>query len=170
MRASENQSTQPDLIEGLAKVVKVLGPTAWLEPEQTASCGSCSASSACGAKGMGTLASRIESRAFTLDNEVGLLVGERVVVGVREGSLVKGALIAYGLPLTTMWIVAATVQALYDHDGITMVAMFASLAIGLGFARLMAARLFAQGRTRLHFLRRVSVGSAGLPWPVRSDR
>ena len=157
------------MVEGRARVVKVLDSIAWLEPEQTASCGGCAASSTCGAKGMGTLASRIEARAFTLPNAMGLVVGDQVVIGIREGSLVKGALIAYALPVVTLLFAGAVAQSSFHSDGVTMLAMFIGLTVGLDLARRLAKRLFTQGRTSLHFLRRVGTESTSLPWPTRSD-
>ncbi len=152
--------TNPDgadsaiLLEGVAKVVRVHGPVAWLEPEQSASCGSCAASSTCGAKGYGTLASRIEARAFTLPNTDDFRAGDRVVVGIAQGSLVRGALLAYGLPLLCAWVGAAVAQSAFGRDIVTMVAMFGGLASGLVLAGKVAGRMFAQGKTRLKYLHR----------------
>jgi sigma-E factor negative regulatory protein RseC len=77
---------EPPLVEGIAHVVAVEGDRVWLEPEpeQTSSCGGCGSASLCGAKGIGTLASRLEKRRFQISNREGLAVGDRVVVGVRE--------------------------------------------------------------------------------------
>ena len=74
-------------IEGIARVVHVEDGIAWLEPEQTTSCGSCASAAACGAgaTGIGTVARRLEQRRFALGDAAmpALRVGERIVVGVE---------------------------------------------------------------------------------------
>ena len=144
----------PVLVEGFAHVVAVEGGTAWLEPEQTSSCGACSSASACGAKGIGTLASRLEARRFSLPNLDGLRVGERVVVGVSEKALVKASLTAYAMPLATTLFCGAMAQWVADSDLVTMAAMVAGLGLGLFGARLNAGRLNAHGELSPHYLRR----------------
>jgi sigma-E factor negative regulatory protein RseC len=148
----------PAMVEGFATVVAVDGAVAWLEPEQTSSCGSCASSSACGAKGIGTAASRLEARRFQLDNHAGLVVGERVVVGIRENALVKASLTAYAIPLAVMLGAGVMAQWAADTDGVTMAAMVTGLLLGLGMARLNASRLSSRGDLAPRFLRRANVG------------
>lgn len=149
----------PAMIEGIARVVAVDGHTAWLEPEQTTSCGSCASSGACGAKGMGTTASRLEARRFPLDNsEAGLFVGERVVVGVGQTALVKAALVAYALPLVSALAAGGVAQGSAGSDGMTMLAMAVGLGAGLVVARLLAKRLSSRGEIAPRLLRRARLG------------
>ena len=147
----------PALVEGYAYVVAIEGETAWLEPEQTTSCGGCASASACGAKGIGTLADRLEARRFSLPNRDGLRVGERVVVGVSEKALVKASLTAYAIPLGAMLFSGAMAQWAAGSDLVTMLAMFGGLALGLLGARLNAGRLNAHGELSPHYLRRADV-------------
>lgn len=144
----------PTLVEGFAQVVALEGSVAWLEPEQTTSCGGCAASGACGAKGVGTLASRLEARRFPLENRAGLRVGERVVVGISEKALVKASLAAYAVPLATMLVCAGVAQWLAGSDVVTMASMAGGLVLGLGGARLGAAMLSSRGELAPRFLRR----------------
>lgn len=144
----------PPLVEGFAFVVAIEGETAWLEPEQTTSCGGCASASACGAKGIGTLAERLEARRFSLPNRDGLRVGERVVVGVSEKALVKASLTAFAIPLAAMLFCGAMAQWAAGNDLVTMVAMLGGLALGLLGARLNAKRLNARGELSPHYLRR----------------
>ena len=155
----------PPLVEAIARVVAVSEVRVWLEPEQTSSCGSCATSGSCGAKGMGTTASRLEARRFTLAQpDEPLRVGDRVVVGVPENALVKAALTAYGLPLVLM--LGAGVLAAgqgTNSDGFALIAMVAGLALGLVLARRRAKRLSAQGVLAPRYLRRAdSTGSCSL--------
>jgi len=150
----------PTMVEGIAQVVEVDGKLAWLVPEQTTSCGGCASASACGAKGIGTTASRLELRRFQLVNDAGLRVGERVVVGIRENALLRASITAYVIPLATLLATGALAQWAAGSDVVTMAAMFAGLALGLGFSRLGADRLLLRGDLAPRFLRRASAGEA----------
>jgi hypothetical protein len=94
-----------ELVEGLARVVEIKGDVAWLEPEQTTTCGGCAASGACGAKDMGTVASRVATRRFPLIDHPGLQVGERILVGVP------------GDPLRWRWPRAVGLRTRRDNPG-----------------------------------------------------
>lgn len=151
----------PDMMEGIANVVAVDGSVVWLEPEQTGSCGSCASSGACSAKGIGTVASRLEVRRFPLASHPGLKVGDRIVVGVREDALIQASMTVYALPLATMFAAGFLAQWAYGSDGVTIVASFAGLGVGFAFARLRARRLSAGGQMAPRFLRRASLGETG---------
>ncbi|HNH35894.1 MAG TPA: SoxR reducing system RseC family protein, partial [Rhodocyclaceae bacterium] len=109
-------------VEGIARVVRVDGGMAWLEPEQTTSCGHCASSSSCGAKGIGTVGARLEARRFPLDNDDALRVGERIVVGVDDRSLLKAAALAYGLPLAAALLAGGIADGVWADDPVSMAA------------------------------------------------
>jgi sigma-E factor negative regulatory protein RseC len=148
-------------VEGIARVVGVEGAVAWLEPEQTTSCGSCASAASCGAGagegGIGTTANRIAARRFALANADGLRVGERVVVGVAERALIRAALTAYGLPLATALAAGGVAESAWGSDLATMAAMAGGLLLGLLLARLAAGRLSTRGELAPRFLRRATV-------------
>ena len=148
----------PTMVEGIAQVVAVEGNVAWLVPEVGSSCGGCASAAACGSKGIGTTASRLEARRFHLVNDAGLRVGERVVVGIRENTLLKASLTAYAIPLTTLLLSGALAQWAIGSDVVTMAAMIAGLALGLVFARMGAGRLLLRGDLAPRFIRRASMG------------
>ncbi len=147
-------------VEGIARVVDVEGATAWLEPEQTTSCGSCASAASCGAgaTGIGTVASRIAARRFALDNADGLRIGERVVIGVAERALIRAALTAYALPLATALTAGGIAESAWGSDLATMAAMAGGLLLGLLLARRVARRLLLRGELAPHFLRRARPG------------
>lgn len=161
MRTSSDNTMDlvvPGMMEGIANVVAVEDSVAWLEPEQTGSCGACASSGACGAKGMGTVASRLEVRRFPLATHPGLKVGDRVVVGVHEDSLIQASMTVYALPLATLFAAGFLAQWAYGSDGVTIAACFAGLGAGFLFARLRARRLSAGGQMAPRFLRRARPG------------
>lgn len=151
---STTDFSAPMMVEGIAHVVEVDGKLAWLVPDQATSCGSCASAAACGAKGVGTTASRLEVRRFQLVNDIGLRVGERVVVGIRENALLKASITAYVIPLATLLITGALAQWKFGNELITMAALVFGLVIGLGISRLEAGRLHNRGDLAPLFLRR----------------
>jgi sigma-E factor negative regulatory protein RseC len=162
---SEDRATSDDgdprrscLVEGIARVIAVESGLAWLEPEQTTTCGGCASAGLCGAKGIGTTASRLERRRFPLPGVPGLAVGDRVVVGVDERALLKASGTAYALPLAVMLGAGAVAQQVANSDGITMAVMVGALGLGLIAARWGARRLSARGQLAPRFLRRAAAG------------
>jgi len=153
MSSEDNFLEVSDLQEGIARVVSIENGQVWLEPEQKGSCGSCSSSGSCGSKGIGTVANRLEARRFPIPNEDGLVLGDRVIVGVPGNALVKAALTAYGMPILTMLTGGIFVSGYGDVP--TLVGMVFGLVFGLFLARILARRLAAQGALTPQFLRRV---------------
>ena len=147
----------PTMTEGIAQVVAVEGNMAWLIPESGSSCGGCSSAAACGSKGIGTIASRLEARRFQLVNDAGLRIGERVVVGISEHAVLRASVTAYVIPLATLLSAGALAQSVAGSDAVTMAAMLAGLVFGLWLARLRAARMMARGDLAPRFLRRASM-------------
>ena len=148
----------PTMVEGIAHVVALEGKLAWLEPEQGSSCGSCASANACGSKGIGTTASRLEGRRFRINNDVHLSVGERVVFGIRENVLLKASFTAYAIPLIFLVLAGSLAQWQYGSDLITMAATVAGLVIGLGISRVAAEYLHTRGDLAPLFLRRARPG------------
>ena len=155
---SATDYSAPAMIEGIALVVALEGNMAWLVPEQGSSCGSCASASACGSKGIGTTASRLEMRRFRIDNGANLAVGERVVFGIRENVLLKASITAYAVPLAAMLFAGSLAQWKFGSDLATMAATVAGLVIGLGISRVEAVRLHTRGELAPLFLRRARPG------------
>lgn len=140
-----------DMIEGVARVIAVEGGVAWLEPEQTTACGSCHASATCGAK---PGSSRLVARRFTLANDHDFRVGERIIIAVREDTVRRAALTAYGIPLLLMLVSGVTVQKLGGGDLGAALATLAGLAAGVGVVWLRSRRLSQRGEFAPQYLRR----------------
>lgn len=148
----------PALVEGIAHVVAVEGDKVWLEPEQTGTCGGCASSGSCGAKGIGTTANRLEARRFMIANPANLVVGERIVIGIRENTLIKASLVAYAIPLATLFGFGIVAQSLDGRDGITMLAMLGGFVSGLILMRMSASRMSQRGDLAPRYVRRAHPG------------
>ncbi|TAN77021.1 MAG: Fis family transcriptional regulator [Magnetospirillum sp.] len=143
-----------DMIEGFARVVAVESGRAWLEPEQTASCGTCSSVGLCSIGKDAGAARKLAARRFELPGDLGLRVGERVVVGVRDDTLVKGAMTAYGVPLLAILAGGIAGQEMGGTDGMAALGALGGLIVGLLIARVLANSLSARGILTPRFLRR----------------
>jgi sigma-E factor negative regulatory protein RseC len=144
-----------DMIEGFARVVAISGGKAWAEPEQAPSCGGCHSAGLCSiGKQMGDPTARQLAKRFALPGDLGLAVGERVVVGVRDDTLTKGALTAYGLPLVTLLVGGILGQEMGRSDAMAALGAVGGLVVGLLGARFIAGILSARGVLTPRFLRR----------------
>lgn len=146
-----------EVTEGIARVVSLDGNMVWLEPEQTTACGGCKASGVCGVQ---PGSRRLVVRRFALRNDHNLVVGERVVVGIADATLLRGALTAYGLPMLVMMVAGVTAQKQIGGDLAAAVAAVSGLIVGLVFVRFWAKRSTARGELTPHFIRRAS-GQSG---------
>lgn len=153
------ETNDQGLVEGFARVVAVEGGKAWLEPEEMSSCGTCHSAGLCSIGKDGGNAKRMAAKRFQLPGDLGLKVGERVVVGISEGVLLRGAATAYGLPLVTLLAGGILGQEMYGTDAMSALGAFSGLALGLVFARILASSLSARGTLTPRFLRK----AYGLP-------
>jgi sigma-E factor negative regulatory protein RseC len=143
---------QREIVEGFARVVAVETGRVWLEPEQSGSCGGCHSAGLCG---LGNNNPRRQAaRRFPLDGELGLKLGERVVVGVNEGSLSRGAFVAFGVPLLLLVAGGIAGQELGGGDGMAFAGAMGGLAAGFLLSRILANVMSARGQLTPRFLRR----------------
>jgi len=138
----------------LARVVSLDAGQAWLEPMQTGSCGSCASAALCGSKGIGSLSNRLEARRFAVKGVAGLQVGDTVEVAFAGQSLIKGAAIAYAIPLLSALVLASLVQAQLGSDGWTLLGALGGMAVGFALMKIMARRLEAEGALNARIVRR----------------
>jgi len=147
-------------VEGVAKVVALEDGYAICEPEPTGTCGGCMSAALCGVKSGGT-SRRIIARRFSLVNDVGLRVGDRVVVGIAPATLLTASAVAYALPLVLMLVAAVVTQRSWGGgDGAGALGGLGGFLVGLVIARLCATRMTRRGELTPTFLRR-----AGNPQP-----
>lgn len=139
------------LVEGVARVVSLSDDQALMEPEVSSGCKGCVSAGLCGAmSGQGSLA----ARRFTIVNDRDLKVGERVVVGVSETTLVRASWVAYAIPLFSMLIASvAADQWGGGNDGLTALAAVAGLGLGLLVARVRAGRMAERGELTPRYIR-----------------
>jgi len=103
------------MLEQTAEVIKAASDGVWVQAVEPSGCGTC-AGQGCSSRRIAELFQR-SPRHFLVDCDLSLSPGDRVVIGVAEGSVLKSALRAYGLPLGLMLTGALLAQAIQPGDG-----------------------------------------------------
>lgn len=115
------------MVEVYARVVRLQGDVAWVRVESPVSCG------ACGGKGCGvSLYARLLHRRepeYAVSNPILAQPGERVVIGIEQGSVLRAAVSAYLVPLALL-VAGAVTGSLFGEGG-AVLAGAAGLLIGL---------------------------------------
>ncbi len=123
------------MIQESGVVIKVDGLSAWVETQRKSACDTCSANKACGNAVLNKVMGR-KRNVVQVESIQGLLVGDRVVMGMHESALVKGSLAIYIVPLLLMLALALTGeilgQFLFSAKTEAVTILFAAVGLGLG--------------------------------------
>lgn len=103
------------MVEERGYIVRVAGERAEIEFIRQTTCGSCEARSACGGGVLGSLFGRRQHRVW-LENQVAGSPGDQVVVGIEERDFVTTSLVAYLIPLLTLFLGAIAADALWPSN------------------------------------------------------
>ena len=117
------------MLEQTAEVIKTAPDGVWVQAVEPSGCGTCGGQG-CSSRRIAELFQR-KPRHFLVDCDLSLSPGDRIVVGIAEGSVLRSALRAYGLPLGLMLAGALIAQALQPGDGAAVIGML--LGGGLGW-------------------------------------
>jgi len=115
------------MVETPARVVRLQGDAAWVRVEAPDSC------SACGGKGCGaSLYARMlypREPEYMVGNPISAMPGERVVIGIEDGAVLRAVMSAYLLPLVLLTL-GAVVGAFFG-EGAAVVGGLFGLMLGL---------------------------------------
>ena len=118
------------MLEQTAEVIRTASDGVWVQAVEPSGCGTCGGQG-CSSRRIAELFQR-KPRNFLVDCDLALAPGDRVVVGIADGSVLKSALRAYGLPLALMLAGALLAQAVLPGDGAALAGMLVGgLAGGL---------------------------------------
>lgn len=143
--------------ETAAVVVRTEGEYAVVESQGASGCGRCDSVGGCAGAGLGRLFCA-SPRRFRVLNRLGARPGERVVLAVREGALLRSAGAAYGVPLLLLvagailgaWLAASPrTRDLFAAAGAAV-----GLIAGLAGSRVLNALSRGDPRFEPHILRR----------------
>lgn len=146
------------LIEGLARVVAKQDGDVVMEPEQVNACDHCHMADACGSRGGIT---QSKAKRFPMHNDFGGEIGDRIVVGIAEGALLRASLVAYGIPLAGLILGGVAGQAAVGSDAGAAICAIVALIFGMGVARLVAKQLTRKGDLSPRFLRHAGTAGQG---------
>lgn len=114
------------MLEQSARVVESSPAGVWVEAVEPSGCGTCGGQG-CSTRKIAEMLQR-RPRRFQVDSDLELLPGERVVIGIAEGSVLRAALRSYGVPLLLMLLGALLAQWFWPGD---LAAVFGVLLGGL---------------------------------------
>jgi sigma-E factor negative regulatory protein RseC len=118
------------MIEEYAVVTSCVNSRATLEIERRTACSLCGQKRGCGNATWGKLLGH-KSHAFEAENSIHANVGDSVVVGIDEHSMLNSVFLLYVLPLLAMLIGAVLADSLLKNE--FLVILSATLGLVLGF-------------------------------------
>ncbi len=111
------------------------GAKAWVQTIQTSACESCSARAGCGQRALAAVSGGKANQVLVL-NTVDAQVGDEVVIGLDEQSLLTASLAVYGLPLLLMVLASiAAFRLLGETDLVAIVGALVGLGAGFWLVR-----------------------------------
>lgn len=126
------------MITETATVVSIENNQTWIETQRKSACGQCSANKGCGTSVLSKVIGNKLSKMKAI-NKINAKVGDEVIVGLNEKSLLKGAFMTYLLPLLYLFLfsflgqlVAVNFQIYNDE---LLVIIFAGLGFYLGMRK-----------------------------------
>lgn len=158
------------MIEESARVKKLEGEYAWVEAQRQTTCGQCAANKGCGTALLGKVLGRRRTmlRARSLQ---GVSVGDDVVVGIREGALVRGSLAIYAVPMAGLLAGAGFGRYLGERmlsgnaELVSIAGGLTGLIAGLMWVRYFTRRIAGDADYQPVILRRIS---SALPFEAGS--
>ena len=121
------------MLEQTAEVVKTASNGIWVHAVEPSGCGTCGGQG-CASRRIAQLFQR-KPRNFLVDCDLSLSPGDRVVVGIARGSVLRSALRVYGVPLGLMLGGALLAQAVHPGDASALAGLVLGGAAGWLVAR-----------------------------------
>lgn len=103
------------MIEESVRVIEVQGDSLLLEAQTQSSCGSCQAKTHCGTATLSSVLGKKFVR-FSVPNTVNAKVGDELIVGLPEKSLLSASFLVYLLPLLAMMVSGLIVDSWLAED------------------------------------------------------
>ena len=109
------------MLEQTVEVIKTAPDGIWVQAVEPSGCGTC-AGQGCSSRRIAELFQR-KPRLFLVECDLALAPGDRAVIGIANGSVLKSALVAYGQPLALMLTGALLSQTVQPGDGSALIGM-----------------------------------------------
>lgn len=121
------------MLEQTAEIVRTAPEGVWVRAVEPAGCGTCGGHG-CSSRRIAELFQR-RPRQFLVDCDLSLSPGDRVVVGIARGSVLRSAIRVYGLALALMLSGALLGQALRPGDAAALAGLVLGALLGALFVR-----------------------------------
>ncbi len=129
------------VITETGKVIALQGTQAWVQTIQTSACESCSARAGCGQRALAAVSGGKANQVLVL-NTSAAQVGDEVVIGMDEQSLLAASLAVYGVPLLLMVLASiGAFRLLGETDLVAFIGALVGLGAGFGLVRRWQSRL-----------------------------
>lgn len=116
------------MIKEWATVVSWQNGIALVSCDVKASCNSCASRAGCGSRVLNKLGPQ-NSHTISVPSDRPLMVGQKVELGIAEGSLLTSAMLVYLSPLVGLFVMGGVFQMLFDTD---VAAMCGAVLGGVG--------------------------------------
>ncbi|MGB5833599.1 MAG: SoxR reducing system RseC family protein [Thiohalocapsa sp.] len=144
------------MIEQQADVMAVAEGSALVDVQRQSSCAACVTGSQCGTSVVAKLFGNGDATRLRVVDHIGLAPGERVVIGIRNQTLVRASLTAYLLPLIGLIGAAGAADQAGVGDTGSALGALVGLLLGLWLARIITGGTGEKARFRPMLLRRVA--------------
>lgn len=121
------------MLEQAAEVTQTAPEGVWVQAVEPSGCGTCGGQG-CSTRRLAELFGRTSPH-FLVDSDIALVPGDRIVVGIDDGSVLTSAFRAYGLPLGMMLAGALLAQLVQPGDGPALGGLLIGGALGWILAR-----------------------------------
>jgi sigma-E factor negative regulatory protein RseC len=116
------------MLEQTAEIVRTAPEGVWVRAVEPSGCGTCGGNG-CSSRRIAELFQR-EPRQFLVDCDLALSPGDRVIVGVARGSVLRNALRGYGIPLAAILAGALLAQWFRPGDAAAVIGALAGAVLG----------------------------------------
>lgn len=117
----------------------------------SAGCGRCHEEGGCGSNLLNQSLRSKKASLYRLPNQIAAKVGDRVVLSVPEGAVLRASLWAYLIPAILLILGAALGTALFAHDAMALLGGGFGLMLGLLVLRYVQKRYLSLGVERVGF-------------------
>ncbi len=132
------------MMQEQAIVVEVKGSQVSVETDRQSSCGHCSAKNGCGSALLGKFFNR-NQQYLTINTDLSLSVGDRILLGLDESALLRGSFIVYAIPLLMMLLVPIVISQFDFSEIVSILSAVVGFSAGIIYVKYFSAVARSEG-------------------------